>query len=460
MRTICVQYKKIKLSLNLKYYIMASVYFLYRSTKQIAPLTVRLQLINDHEKKIQFQAKTQLEVSKKYWEKTRHKKRNVDAQDKKLISEINNELSKLEEFIITKLKLNSHDLEDKDMLKIIVHDYYNPPTTEIKRSDLILDCIQLIINSANTRENAHGQLGISPSRINGYKNLFNLFEKFQGNRKLMISDVDIKLGKEFLDWMINDCNYSDGYSRKKIDDLKTVCLDAEIHGSKTSSQLKKVKGGKTKNEHIIYLNPIELQKIKNLKLENIALINARKWLILGCSIGQRGGDLLNLTEKNFISRNGLEVIELKQQKTKKNVTIPVLKDVKEVIDEGLPYRIAMQNLNDLLKILSHKAGLTEMVFGSLVTMVDKEGKILVRDDKGEFPKGGRRRKVTGEFEKYKLISSHICRRSFATNYYGVIKTPWLIQITGHSTEKMFYNYIGKSPLDYAQDIAEFYNNQK
>ena len=34
-----------------------------------------------------------------------------------------------------------------------------------------------------------------------------------------------------------------------------------------------------------------------------------------------------------------------------------------------------------------------------------------------------------------------------------------MQITAHSTEKMFLNYIGKDSLDYAQQIADFYTLQ-
>ena len=53
----------------------------------------------------------------------------------------------------------------------------------------------------------------------------------------------------------------------------------------------------------------------------------------------------------------------------------------------------------------------------------------------------------------------MCRRSFATNLYGKLPTPLIMQITGHSTEKMFLNYIGKNSLDYAQQIADFYTLQ-
>jgi hypothetical protein len=34
------------------------------------------------------------------------------------------------------------------------------------------------------------------------------------------------------------------------------------------------------------------------------------------------------------------------------------------------------------------------------------------------------------------------RRSFASNYYGKIETPLLMNITGHSKEPTFLTYIG------------------
>lgn len=44
-------------------------------------------------------------------------------------------------------------------------------------------------------------------------------------------------------------------------------------------------------------------------------------------------------------------------------------------------------------------------------------------------------------EKWEILTSHIGRRSFATNFYGKIPTPLLIHATGHSTEQMFLKYI-------------------
>ena len=327
---------------------------------------------------------------------------------------------------------------------------------EETKSDLLVDAIQFVIDTAGLRENSKGGLGLSKNRIDSYHNLLKIIKKYQGKRRLKVQDVNIKFGKDFLEWMLNKRNYSESYAKKKIDDLKTVCADAEIQGLTISPQLKKVKGGNTKNDYILYLSPGELEKIEKTTLKSQSLINVRKWLLLGCNLGQRGQDLLDLTENNFVTRHGLEVIELKQQKTGKQVTIPVLPVTKEILKEGLPYNISLQKFNGLLKKLCKKAGIEEVIPGTKIEMVDEEGKVIPKDKDGKRKQKGEKRKVKGFYPKWQLMSSHVCRRSFATNTYGKLPTPLIMQITAHSTEKMFLGYIGKSSMDYAQQIADFY----
>ena len=60
------------------------------------------------------------------------------------------------------------------------------------------------------------------------------------------------------------------------------------------------------------------------------------------------------------------------------------------------------------------------------------------------------------FEKWELVTSHIGRRSFATNNYGRIPTSLLINVTGHSTETMFLEYIGKTVTEKAIQLAEYF----
>ena len=68
--------------------------------------------------------------------------------------------------------------------------------------------------------------------------------------------------------MLNIKKYAESYALKKIDDLKTVCREAQVNGIEVSPQLPKVKGGKSKNKYILYLSPEELKKIEETSLNN------------------------------------------------------------------------------------------------------------------------------------------------------------------------------------------------
>jgi hypothetical protein len=53
-----------------------------------------------------------------------------------------------------------------------------------------------------------------------------------------------------------------------------------------------------------------------------------------------------------------------------------------------------------------------------------------------------RRKEIVNAPKYAFVTSPIMRCSFASNYYGKIETPPLMNITGHSKESTFLTSIG------------------
>ena len=423
---------------------MATINFLYRSTKEKAPLTLRLLFRNSEGIDKVFSSKTKYRIEKSYWKK--HKTNSKDPIIKNKQVEVNRDLLEIENHILDAFNNANENEITKDWLINQIHLFYNPPT-EHKQSDLLVDAIQEIIDTADTRKNAKGGLGLSKSRINSYKSLKNILLEYQSNQKFKVKDVNIRFAKDFLRYLIDDKGYQKSYATKKIADLKTVCFDAETNGVEVNFQLKKIDSTKPTNDNIIYLNPDELQKIENADIKSESLQNVRKWLLLGCNIGQRGGDLLNLNESNFVTRNGYEVIELKQQKTGKNVTIPVLETTKKILETGLPYKISIQKFNKHVKTVCQLAEINETIQGGKIEVIEK--------GKGNTQK----RKVNGNYEKWELIGSHVCRRSFASNLYGTLPTPYIMQITAHSTEKMLLNYIGKQGIDYAQQIADFYTLQ-
>ncbi|MFV0540376.1 MAG: tyrosine-type recombinase/integrase, partial [Aestuariibaculum sp.] len=434
---------------------MATINYRLRSKKNASDIYLYLSLGRG---KV-FERKIGLTINPNDWSN----KTSMPKQGNANLKNLTTDLRKLKDFIHDKTN-DAFSIGDEvtgDWLQFNI-DLHFQRVTEHNLSEYVADAIRNIIDTSETRKNSKGGLGLSKSRINAYTSLINIFEQYETKtqKRYKVKEINIPFANDFLKWLLKEKRYSKSYALKKVADLKTVCYDAETFGIELHPQIKKVGTAKGESDLPVYLTPTELDKIKNTKLISTSLQNARKWFLLGCNIGQRGGDLLKLTVKNFVTRNnGLKVIELKQQKTGANVTIPILEGTNEILKMGLPYKISIQKFNDCIKEICRIAGINEMVQGSKICMIDDKGKVISQDKNGNYIKKGVKRTIKGTYPKYELVSSHTCRRTFATNQHANLPTPLIMKITAHKTERMFLKYVGKSSLDYAQQIADFYELQ-
>lgn len=55
------------------------------------------------------------------------------------------------------------------------------------------------------------------------------------------------------------------------------------------------------------------------------------------------------------------------------------------------------------------------------------------------------------------LCPHIGRRSFATNFYGKIPTPLLMEATGHTTENVFLKYINPVDENRVISLSNYFN---
>ena len=309
--------------------------------------------------------------------------------------------------------------------------------------DIFLNYIQKYIDEAPYKQNAKKELGLSRGRVQNLKLFKNTILKYEAEvlkgKSILVKDVNLQFLEKYKMWMFGK-GYSTNYVGKNIANFRTVCRDAGKNDIETSTQIKNIQGisESREPEDIITLNEDEQELIKKAVLLREALINSRKWLLLGCLIGQRAGDLLNITEKNIKEIAGVKIIELKQQKTGKLVAIPLLPEALEVLNDGLPYKISLPRFNEYIKDVCKIAG------------IDKPTKARIKEKKGTPHK-------KDIFPKWQVISSHVCRRSFATNFYGRIPTPILMNITAHGTEKVFLLYIGKTTYDNAYQMLEYFS---
>jgi len=69
------------------------------------------------------------------------------------------------------------------------------------------------------------------------------------------------------------------------------------------------------------------------------------------------------------------------------------------------------------------------------------------------------RKETGVFRKCELVSSHTCRRSFATNLYGKLPNKVIMAITGHTTETQFLSYIKTTNEEFAEILGDLWHKE-
>ena len=327
-----------------------------------------------------------------------------------------------------------------DWLKLQIDLFNNKaPIVEL---DVLSNYIQKFIDEAPYKQNQKKELGLSKGRIQNIKLFKNTVFRYEAEvlkgKSLLVKNIDLQFIEKYKMWMFGK-GYSTNYVGKNIANFRTICLDAFRNDIEISTQVKSFKGiSESKEpEDIVFLSEEEQEDIKKASLKREELINARKWLLLGCLIGQRGSDLLNITKHNIKKIDNAKIIELKQKKTGKLVAIPLLPGAIEIIESGMPYKISLPRFNEYIKDVCKEANInTKMKWRK--KQKQGEPSIMVLSPKHE------------------AISSHVCRRSFATNFYGHIPTPVLMNITAHGTEKMFLLYIGKTTYDNAYQMLEYF----
>lgn len=415
---------------------MATINFLYRSTKDKADLNLRL-LFRLNDKDNVLGAKTKLEVSKEYWSKQHNQKRPKDISIANKQSEISQELLKIENHVLS--AFNSEDALNvsKEWLNLQMDLYYNPKAKDTAIPKSLVEYIDFYITYRK-----HELKDNSIKRCNVIKNKLMRFQEYR-NKLIVIKEVNDKFKNDFVDYLKAE-NYAQNTIQRDIVFIKTFCKHARFLGLETHPQLDTLKVDKQKVPKT-YLSFSELALIEKANSLPNHLDNARDWLIISCYTGQRVSDFMRFTKEMIRVEDGKQLIEFTQRKTGKLMTVPLHEKVTEILDKRngeFPRSISDQKYNDYIKDLCKEAELFNKVHGSKL--------VEIGEDSGKF------RKEFKDYEKWELVSSHIGRRSFATNFYGKIPTTYLIYITGHSTETQFLQYIGKSNKDLAMEISKYF----
>jgi len=399
---------------------MATVKYLIRTQSENAQIYIRFT----NGRTTKLQKKTGFVIDSKNWSASTNLPKQNTPENKNLISKLN----QLSNYVFDRFNndISNNVLIDSNWLDNCINTCFN--RVEVIDKYVFINFLNEFIENAPTREIRGGKIGLSPGSIKNYMNFKKIIETYQKQIKKVILFTD--LNKPFLDkfktWLLK--NYTVNYTGKQLEMIKTICREAqknEINVTMYSVGLTQIRES-NKDKIIHTLSFDEIDKIYNTEMPTPHLREVKKWILIGCYIGQRGGDLVNLKPENLRETSKGLYIDLVQQKTDKHVTIPVGKDyVIDILLNDFPKPVSIDKMNKHISKVCQIAGINEVVEG-----YHTDGK-------------GKRSKTTVKDFKHTFITSHSLRRSFATNFYKTMPTPILIGITGHTNEETFLEYINQ-----------------
>lgn len=406
---------------------MATLTYFIRTTKKpTEKVSIRVRLRHNEN---YFYAKTSYKVAPQNWDKK--KQRIKQGKEHSTRDTINNKLTSLETYIMDQWNLRiDKSLLDSEWLQDSINLFFKKTVKEEKEISLqrfinkYFDNIELYVSDKTGKK-------LNPSTIRKLKASKQVLKDFIEKRfeSILLTDVNYAFYESFVQYLTDEKKYAVNTVGKHIGSLKAILSFAKRKGYNIDTERFKRLSEESDN---IYLNEDELQKIYDLDLsENKRLEKVRDLFIVGAWTGLRFGDLTTINKDSI--QNDMIIIE--QSKTSEKVYVPLhwmTKAILEKYDYDLPVQITNQKFNEYIKEVCDEAKINE-IFIKGITVAGK-------------------RKIE-KFKKFKKVSSHTARRSFATNLYNsdfpVIS---IMAITGHKSERAFLSYIKVTPEEHAKKL--------
>ena len=383
-----------------------------------------------------------MSIPNEHWDEKNQKIKNSYKFDNK--DKINSKLLMLKSIITDKFNFDniSGEVIDSNWLtKAIDEAFGRTPTTQGKTEKwkiYLLDFCDYWLRNESSKTNQ--------TAINHYKIFVELhlksYLKLNNLLNIKIKEVSNKTIESFIDYQLAK-NYSSESTKRHANRFKFFLNRAENMNLEVNKSFKEKTIIKAEKEEVkeIYLNEEEIEKIYNLDYShNLMLDNIRDNFIIGLCTGLRVSDFNNNLNRNNIIDG---FIEIKTKKTGTSVAIPLHRYIIEILEKregNLPKKVNDVQFNESIKNICRDAGINEITKGLLFDAKTKRNKL-------------------DYYEKYKLVSSHICRRSFATNLFGKVPNYVIQAVGGWSTEKMMLHYIKKSNREQAQELKKYWDNQ-
>lgn len=419
---------------------MATINFSIKSENN--PTKIYCRYVNG--RAINLDVPMDLFVDPKHWDAKQQKIRNIIVVRNR--DEINRRLALLKIAVHDQFNLDFSEgkIIDSAWLDGVIKDFFKRPTNEAKKVNKA-DTIYYTDYSHNWLKNKSADWLIGPNKymnereVNKYTTFLGMVEKFQGKKKkIKLVDLTNDTITQFANYLIED-DYASATVKRHVSRFKFFCNRAEEDNLKINKAFKK-RVFVPKDEVIKepYLNPSEIEIAYDHDFSySERLDNVRDNLIIACWTGLRVSDFLNqLDISNFID----DFIEITTQKTETPVVIPVHPMVKRILikrNGKLPHKISDQKFNVYVKEVCEIVGFNSLMKGKLFNSEKNRG-------------------VKGLYKKSQLVSSHIGRRSFATNHYGKIADSVIMSVCGWSSKEMMLNYIKTSNREHAVELKKYW----
>lgn len=408
---------------------MAAIKFIVRFPDEDSPQTIYVTSRFGRNEKLMYA--TPMKVDPKFWDaqhqrvkQTRYCPYRDDVNDA-----LNALEARLTEFV-TSVVRDSGTLS-KEKLRTFLDVHFGKLDKGVTFHAFFKDFIE----KCSTRVNAgRGGQVVTYRTMREYANTLSMIEEYEKSRKVHVDfdDVTQDFLSDFVSYL-QELNYATNTIFHKVKNVKAVMNAAMERGLTDNGRWKYFRKTSEQTEAVA-LSEEELQRLLECDFSSVPrLERVRDLFLLGCWTGLRFSDVTRIRKENI--KEG--VITIVQSKTNEPVVIPLHPVFIRIWDKyggDIPVHISNQKFNDYIKEACRMAGINDKILKSIT-------------------KGGR--KVTTQYEKWQLVSSHTARRSFATNLYkSGFPSISIMQITGHRTESAFLKYIRVSKQEYADMLAD------
>lgn len=303
----------------------------------------------------------------------------------------------------------------------------NTPKTGVLFCDYILNVVQ------------RKQKRLNANYGKNYLTVLTHLKKFSEINEVILytNSITEEFLEDFIEYLL-DLNLKQNYLQGLVGSIKTMVKHAGNHGYAIDTSYDNIEF-KSESSFNIYLTTNDIVRLYYFKGLTKKEERIKDLFIIGCLTAMRYSDYSTLFKENF--KDGF--IIKKTKKTGIIVTIPMHEYVREIYSKyngELVFGLCIQHFNRYIKKICKKVGFDLPISFS-------------------YTKGGSI--ITETKFKWELISSHTARRSAATNMLISGMKPYeIMAVTGHTTEKSFFRYIGITTTNVAKQIAgyNYFNN--